>query len=78
MGNFPEIEVYVVISCYNYSLYSLRDFCRLVVTPADLEIAFGGAGIEDYQFDLSAVSLKNGYAYDNKINENLNEHESKN
>ena len=57
MGNFPEIEVYVVLSCYNYSLYGTKDFYRLVVTPYDLEVAFGEGSYEEYQFDLNAIKI---------------------
>ena len=40
LGNFGEIEVYIIISCHNHSLFSVKDFHRLVVAPIDLEIAF--------------------------------------
>ena len=52
MGNFPEIEVYVVVSCFNNCLYGLKDFHRLVVTPTDLEIAFAGRAFNEYSFDM--------------------------
>lgn len=42
LGNFPEIQAYVVISCPNNSLFALKDFHRLVVTPIDIEVAFAG------------------------------------
>lgn len=36
LGNFPEIEVYVIVSCFNHSLFLVKDFHRHVVTPTDL------------------------------------------
>lgn len=53
LGNFPEIDVYVVISCFNNSCFTTKDFYRLVVTPMDLEVAFDNVSIGEYNFDLS-------------------------
>ena len=36
LGNFPEIEAYIMISCYNHSLYTSSHFHQLVVTPYDI------------------------------------------
>lgn len=36
LGNFPEIEAYVIVSCYQHSLFGIKDFHKLVVTPNDL------------------------------------------
>lgn len=40
LGNFPEIDVYVIVSCHNNSLFSVKDFHKLAIAPIDLEIAF--------------------------------------
>lgn len=39
LGNFSEIDVFVIISCPNHSLYSEKEFHRLVITPYELELA---------------------------------------
>lgn len=39
LGNFPEIEVFVILSCPNHSLYSEKDFYRILITPYELELA---------------------------------------
>lgn len=56
LGNFPEIEVYVIISCYQHSLFGVKDFHRLVVTPNDLESAFGGRPFDEYSFDCASTT----------------------
>lgn len=56
LGNFPEIEVYVIISCYNHSLFGLKDFHRLVVTPNDLQTAFEARPFDEYAFDCASLS----------------------
>lgn len=55
LGNFPEIEVYVIVSCYNHSLFGIKDFHRLVVTPNDLQVAFQDRPFDSYTFDCAAV-----------------------
>ncbi len=75
LGNFPEIQVYVVISCFNNSCFSTKEFHRLVVTPMDLEVAFDEVSISEYNFDLNhprSLALGEGYS-EEKINEEKKE-----
>ncbi len=53
LGNFPEIQVYVIISCFNNSCFTTKEFYSLVVTPMDLEVAFDEVSISEYNFDLN-------------------------
>ncbi len=53
LGNFPEIEVYIIVSCHSHSLYVQKDFCRLVVTPFDVLMSFDKQKISAYNFDLN-------------------------
>jgi diphthamide synthase subunit DPH2 len=39
--NFPEIDVYVVISCPKSCFYSYTDFYKTIILPYELKIAFG-------------------------------------
>lgn len=39
LGNFPDIEVFVILSCHNHSLYAEKDFYRVIITPYELELA---------------------------------------
>lgn len=70
LGNFPEIEVYVIISCYNHSLFGLKQFHRLVVTPNDLMVAFEGRQFDQYIFDcrvdISAVKIEEEHKEENE------------
>ena len=53
LGNFPEIEAYVVISCHNCSLFNEADMHKLVITPFDLTLAFSeDTPFGNYDFDL--------------------------
>lgn len=39
--NFPEIDVYVVISCPKSCFYEYTDFHKTIILPYELRIAFG-------------------------------------
>ncbi|XP_018329150.1 2-(3-amino-3-carboxypropyl)histidine synthase subunit 2-like [Agrilus planipennis] len=39
LANFPEIEVYILVSCSMNELYESRDFYQPIVTPYDVEMA---------------------------------------
>lgn len=39
LGNFPEIEVYVIISCYNSAIIDEKQYYKLMITPFDLLFA---------------------------------------
>lgn len=39
LANFPEIDVFVIVSCPENSLLDSRDFYRPVITPFELELA---------------------------------------
>lgn len=39
LGNFPDVQVFISISCHNHSLYSEKDFYRIIITPYELELA---------------------------------------
>lgn len=39
LGNFPDVQVFISISCHNHSLYSEKDFYRVIITPYELELA---------------------------------------
>ena len=39
LGNFPDIEVFVILSCPNHSIYTEKEFYRLIITPYELELA---------------------------------------
>ena len=39
MGNFLEVDVFVLIACPENSLIDSRDFMKPIVTPLELEIA---------------------------------------
>lgn len=42
VNNFPEIEVFIVLSCPYYSLLEKKDFYKIMISPDELEIALGG------------------------------------
>jgi diphthamide biosynthesis protein 2 len=33
LGNFPEIQAYVIISCYRNALIDTKTYYKLVITP---------------------------------------------
>jgi diphthamide synthase subunit DPH2 len=41
LGNFPEIDVFVLVACAQNALVDSREHLRPVVTPHELEVAFG-------------------------------------
>lgn len=51
LGNFSEIDVFVIVSCPNHSLYSEKEFHRLIITPYELELALD----PDCQWENSVV-----------------------
>lgn len=72
LNNFPEVESYVIISCHNNSLFEYKDFYKLIITPFELELAFGensyspyflldGSNFEDFQEENIEENEKNFY-----------------
>ncbi|KAJ8967034.1 hypothetical protein NQ314_003151 [Rhamnusium bicolor] len=61
LSNFPELDVYVVITCSLSDIYENRDFYRPIVTPFDIEIALNRSErlvpIEDVEDEEGDVSL---------------------
>jgi len=41
LNNYPEIEVFVMISCPMNSFLGFDDFYKLIVNPYEIELAFG-------------------------------------
>lgn len=41
LKNFPEIDVYVVISCPKSCFYEYSEFYKVILLPYELQIAFG-------------------------------------
>ena len=33
LGNFPEIDAYVIIACYNNIILDTKKFYKLIITP---------------------------------------------
>ena len=64
LGNFPEIEVFVILSCPNHSLYAEKDFYRLIITPYELELALNS----EKQWENSIV-LDNTLGFKDKLEE---------
>ncbi|CAD8045485.1 unnamed protein product [Paramecium sonneborni] len=40
LGNFPEIEAYIIISCYRNSIIDTKTYYKLIITPFQLVQAF--------------------------------------
>ncbi|CAK82835.1 unnamed protein product (macronuclear) [Paramecium tetraurelia] len=40
LGNFPEIEAYIIISCYRNSIIDTKKYYKLIITPFQLLQAF--------------------------------------
>jgi diphthamide biosynthesis protein 2 len=57
LGNFSEIECYVLVSCSKQSLKTLKDYHRLVITPFDFLCAFDLGSLEDYHWDPCLLSF---------------------
>ena len=55
LANFMEIDMYVLVSCYENSLLDSSDFYRPIITPYELELAcnperqWHGAIVTDFQ-----------------------------
>lgn len=48
MGNFPEIDAYIIIACPYYTFYDLKDFYKVVINPFELEFAIAGTSWKNY------------------------------
>lgn len=48
LNNFPEIDAYVIVSCYRNSLYDLKRFYKVIVTPFELEMALRNESFSNY------------------------------
>lgn len=36
LGNFPEIEAYIIISCYRHNIIETKTYYKLIITPFQL------------------------------------------
>ncbi|CAH1971071.1 unnamed protein product [Acanthoscelides obtectus] len=43
LANFPELDVYVMVTCAMNEIYDSRDFCQPIATPFDVEIALNNS-----------------------------------
>ncbi|CAH1155502.1 unnamed protein product [Phaedon cochleariae] len=50
LANFPELDVYVMVTCSMNEIYESRDFYKPIATPFDIEIAFNTNNTENIQF----------------------------
>lgn len=58
LGNFVEIDVFVLVACPENGLLESRDFLKPVITPYELSVALDGTNewdVSKYQLDLAAV-----------------------
>ena len=56
MGNFPEIDAYVIIACPYYTFYELKDFYKILINPFELEFAIAGSAWRNYILgDLKSI-----------------------
>ncbi|XP_060533166.1 2-(3-amino-3-carboxypropyl)histidine synthase subunit 2 [Cylas formicarius] len=55
LANFPEMDVYVMITCAMNEIYESREFYRPIVTPFDIELALNPStnGIQ-FSYDYNA------------------------
>ncbi|CAG9854447.1 unnamed protein product [Phyllotreta striolata] len=56
LANFPELDIYVVITCSMNEIYESRDFYKPIATPFDIEIALNrnADSISDFTYDYNA------------------------
>ncbi len=40
LSNFPEIDIFIIISCPLNSIYDVKTFYKILVTPFEVELAF--------------------------------------
>ncbi|XP_045466487.1 2-(3-amino-3-carboxypropyl)histidine synthase subunit 2 [Harmonia axyridis] len=59
LANFPEMDIFVVITCAMNEVYDSKEFYKPIVTPFDVEKAF----------NLKSTSLKFTYDYNSFLNE---------
>ena len=43
LGNFAEIDAYIIISCPYSTFYELKDFYKVLINPFELEFAVAGS-----------------------------------
>ncbi|KNC98973.1 diphthamide biosynthesis protein 2 [Spizellomyces punctatus DAOM BR117] len=60
LGNFLEIDCFVLVACPENSLLDSRDFLRPIVTPFELELALvrGKEWTGDYETDLTVLASR--------------------
>ncbi|KAL4442803.1 hypothetical protein ABPG74_010692 [Tetrahymena malaccensis] len=48
LNNFPEVEAFVIVSCYRNSLFDLKKYYKLIITPFELEMALRNQSFSNY------------------------------
>lgn len=71
LANFPEMDVYVIITCAMNEIYESRDYYKPLVTPYDVEIALN-SNAKDVNFSYDYNSFINASNLDN-LEVDLNE-----
>ncbi|KAK9874379.1 hypothetical protein WA026_002726 [Henosepilachna vigintioctopunctata] len=66
LANFPEMDVYIVITCAMNEVYDSKEFYKPIVTPYDVEIAFN-PGLEDISFSYDYNSFLNKVSDDSSL-----------
>jgi diphthamide biosynthesis protein 2 len=56
LGNFLQVDLFVLLSCPQTSLLSSKEYIRPIVTLGELELAMEERAISDYTFDHPAIS----------------------
>ncbi|KAL3271079.1 hypothetical protein HHI36_021578 [Cryptolaemus montrouzieri] len=67
LANFPEMDIYIVITCAMNEVYESKDFYKPIVTPCDVEKAF----------NLESEAIKFTYDYNSFLSKVTNEKELK-
>ncbi|KAJ8950767.1 hypothetical protein NQ318_011260 [Aromia moschata] len=59
LANFPEVDIYVVITCSLSEIYESRDFYKPIATPFDVEIALNRTTDRNIKFSLDYNAFLN-------------------
>lgn len=58
LGNVPEVDCFVLVSCPQHEALYSREYPKPIVTPFDIEVAYGTREWSDeYKLDLSDLLL---------------------
>lgn len=75
LGNFPDIEVFVILSCSNHSLYAEKDLYRIVITPYELELVLNDG--KEWENSIVLDYKNMDFTKEKEINDNFQNEESK-